>query len=256
MNSYEAKLEARRERLLASAEKARIESNARAQSAIDRLPSCGSPILIGHHSEKRHRRAIERSDNDMRKSIEADKKASRLAQRAAAVGSGGISSDDPEAIDKLKAELAKMQEMQNLVKAGNKAYKSGGNDALRAVMGDKIADSVIGLMANSWYGNKPFPAYDLSNRSANMRRVQQRIEQLEKAAAQEQKPDVEGDGFVIRENAEANRIQIIFDGKPAAQVRSVLKANAFRWAPSEGAWQRHLNNAGRYAAQCVARALL
>lgn len=34
----------------------------------------GQPILVGHHSEKRHRRDIERMDNNMRKSVEESKK--------------------------------------------------------------------------------------------------------------------------------------------------------------------------------------
>lgn len=48
---------------------------------------------------------------------------------------------------------------------------------------------------------------------------------------------------------------ILFPGKPDASVRDLLKANGFRWAPSEGAWQRHLNNGGRYAASRVIASL-
>lgn len=40
---------------------------------------------------------------------------------------------------------------------------------------------------------------------------------------------------------------IIFDGKPEADVRAVLKKHGFKWAPSQGAWQRMLNPAGKYA---------
>ena len=46
---------------------------------------------------------------------------------------------------------------------------------------------------------------------------------------------------------EAMRLQIIFDGKPEADVRAVLKKHGFKWAPSQGAWQRMLNPAGKYA---------
>ena len=255
MNAYEEKLEVRRQRLLDRASKARNESNRRAQSSIDRLPSCGSPILIGHHSENRHRRAIEKSDNDMRMAVDADKKADRLEQRAASVGKGGISSDDPEAVAKLEKKLARLQEMQDLMKAGNKAYKKGGNDALREAVGDKLADAAIGLMAKSWYGNKPFPSYELTNNSANVRRIEKRIEDLKVAASTESSEDIEGEGYTIRENTDINRIQIIFDGKPNEDVRATLKANGFRWSRYEMAWQRQLNNAGRYAAKVATRDL-
>ncbi len=63
------------------------------------------------------------------------------------------------------------------------------------------------------------------------------------------------DGVKLVENVEANRVQLLFPGKPAADIRDVLKRNGFRWAPSEGAWQRQLNNAGIYAAQQVLKYL-
>jgi len=43
----------------------------------------GQPILVGHHSERRHRRAIERADNAMRRGIEESDKAKYFAGRAA-----------------------------------------------------------------------------------------------------------------------------------------------------------------------------
>ena len=55
-------------------------------------------------------------------------------------------------------------------------------------------------------------------------------------------------------NREENRVQIIFDGKPDADVRAALKQNGFRWAPSQGAWQRMLNQNGICAARQVTEA--
>ena len=43
----------------------------------------GQPILVGHHSERRHRRDLDRIDSHMRKSIEEDKKADYFSNRAA-----------------------------------------------------------------------------------------------------------------------------------------------------------------------------
>lgn len=50
-------------------------------------------------------------------------------------------------------------------------------------------------------------------------------------------------------------VQIVFDGKPEPEVRDLLKRNGFRWAPSQGAWQRQLNNNGIYAAKDVLKEL-
>ena len=52
-------------------------------------------------------------------------------------------------------------------------------------------------------------------------------------------------------NQEENRVQILFDGKPDAVIRSELKHAGFRWAPSQGAWQRMLNHDGIYAAKTI-----
>ncbi len=45
-----------------------------AASRIGSFIPMGQPILVGHHSEKRHRRDISRIDNQMRKSVEESKK--------------------------------------------------------------------------------------------------------------------------------------------------------------------------------------
>jgi hypothetical protein len=49
-------------------------------------------------------------------------------------------------------------------------------------------------------------------------------------------------------NYEMDRLQLIFDGKPAYEVISKLKQNAFKWAPSQMAWQRQLTNNAIYGA--------
>lgn len=44
-------------------------------------------------------------------------------------------------------------------------------------------------------------------------------------------------GRVVQDWAE-NRLRIIFDERPAAEIIAELKRYGFRWAPSQGAWQR------------------
>lgn len=64
----------------------------------------GQPILVGHHSERRHRRAIERADNAMRKSIEESDKAKYFAGRAASA-----------AYTASRADLADKRYLQNRI---------------------------------------------------------------------------------------------------------------------------------------------
>lgn len=59
------------------------------------------------------------------------------------------------------------------------------------------------------------------------------------------------DLFKVVENAEIMRLQIFFDEKPDADIRAILKSNGFKWAPSNGAWQRQLTVNARYALERV-----
>jgi hypothetical protein len=64
-------------------------SEGRYKAAMDGIRGIepGQPILVGHHSERGHRRALERHDNNMRASIEEQSKAEHWANRAKASGS-------------------------------------------------------------------------------------------------------------------------------------------------------------------------
>lgn len=242
MNAYEAKQEARRERLEAAAGKALERAAAAFKRAdlreeVSGIPF-GQPVLVGHHSERRHRAAIDRADNAMRKSIDESKRARELAGRASSVGTGGISSDDPDAIAKLREELATCEKRQSDMKEYNAKWKADGNKAGRQTDGTWI--------------DPPYPAFCLTNNSANARRIKQRIAQLESAATREHKEVDRPGGIRLVQNVEENRLQIIFPGKPDDATRAKLKSHGFRWSPLAGAWQRHLSNAAIWAAdQCL-----
>jgi len=51
----------------------------------------------------------------------------------------------------------------------------------------------------------------------------------------------------VVENAGAMRLQLVFDGKPSDGCCAALKSAGFRWAPSQGAWQRQLTDNARAA---------
>jgi hypothetical protein len=87
-------------------------------------------------------------------------------------------------------------------------------------------------------------------RGAEKRRLKGRIDRL--TAKQERgTTEREVGGIRVVENVEADRIQLIFPGKPSEDERSLLKGRGFRWSPRYGAWQRHLNWNGREAARAV-----
>ena len=125
MNEYEEKQEARRKRYKKKAEQLKEEAERlhdQAHKMAEAIPF-GQPILVGHHSEKRDRRYRERIHNTFGKSFECLDKSEYYEQKATAVGTGGISSDDPDALVKLKEKLESMKRSQALMKAANAAIR-------------------------------------------------------------------------------------------------------------------------------------
>ena len=176
-----------------------------------------------------------------------------------------VKSDDPEVLDFLRAKLAGLEEAHALMVSANAYYRK--NKTLKGFEGIP-ADTMAWITRPgvylpggrngdgsplAFYG-KPFPTYELTNSNANIKRVKQRIETLEAVKASKSIEE-EHDGYTYRENAEAMRVQLRFDGKPDDETRALLKRNGFRWAPSLGVWQRQLNDNGKYAAHRVMEVL-
>lgn len=78
---YTKKRAARFNRFAESAERKAEEFRKKARKDIDFL-SLGEPIKIGHHSEKRHRKAIDDMDRNMRHSFEMEELEKYHRQRA------------------------------------------------------------------------------------------------------------------------------------------------------------------------------
>ena len=157
-------------------------------------------------------------------------------------GMGGISADDPAAIEKLQKKLDGLERSQLIMKEVNAYYRKHGKlDGCALLSPDQI-EKLKASMASSWRSDpRPFESYQLTNNNAEIRRVKARIEQLSKQAQQEFS-GWEFDGGRVEMNREDNRLQVFFDGKPDADTRAELKSSGFRWAPSVGAWQRQLTD--------------
>lgn len=179
-----------------------------------------------------------------------------LLDKIRSVGTGGISSDDPQAVEKLEAKLAALEKNQEMMKAANAAIRMkdpAKGDAKLAELGYTPED-IAKLRAPDFCGRIGYPAYALQNNNANIRRIRGRIAELKKRT--ENTPEGwEFDGGRVVVNTTENRLQIIFDGKPDADIRTELKGEGFRWAPSQGAWQRQLTDNAMRAARrlkCIA----
>ena len=97
----------------------------------------------------------------------------------------------------------------------------------------------------------PYPSYVLSNNNQEIHRIKKRLETL----TQNREVGFQGwefEGGKVVANSDNNRLQVFFDAIPPAEVREALKGHGFRWARSEGAWQRQLSGNAIYAARHIA----
>ncbi len=161
-----------------------------------------------------------------------------------------IKSDDVNAIEKLKEKLAKLEESQELMKATNaiiRKKKLTDTEKIEQITKLGISEATAAkLLLPSHCCAYGFASYELTNNNATIRSTKQRIEHLEKLAEQAATTTIEEqtteiNGTQIIDNLEAQRVQIIFPGKPDADTRTELKRNGFKWAPSQGAWQNYRN---------------
>lgn len=174
-----------------------------------------------------------------------------LIDKIRSIGHGGIQSDDPAAIEKLKKAIEVAESGHATMKAINAYYRAHGSLDGCDLLSEKQRLQLSAQMSRDWRTSPvPFESFALTNSSANIRRMRERLASLEKVKSAETK-EQEYKGVRVVENAEAMRIQLFFPGKPDEATRTLLKSNGFLWAPSVGAWQRQLTANGKYATKSV-----
>jgi prefoldin subunit 5 len=192
----------------------------------------GQPILVGHHSEGRHRALLKKIDAAHRRASEAIEKSEYYEIRAeTAENNHSINGDDPEALTRYQDKLSKLEKTQEYMKAVNKAWKQG----KAALMDLGLSEAKSEELANDL--KKPCPTWQLSNNSAEIRRVKEKLETLKKLDRMETE-NIKFIGGEMLVNVEINRIQFIFEDIPSPEIRATLKSHGFKWARSQGAWQR------------------
>lgn len=163
-----------------------------------------------------------------------------------------IYSNDEFAVEKLQNKLSDHEELHAKMKAQNAYYRKHGTmKGYEGITDEEAAERDAKIKAAMYWEQQPFPSYYLSSNNAEIKRIRARIESITKLKAEAEQPTEDRypqiDGVKVVENAEAMRIQLIFDGKPSDNVRAVLKSHGFRWSPSFRAWQRQLTENGKYA---------
>ena len=174
-----------------------------------------------------------------------------------------IMSSDHDALKKLQEKIDKAEKLQQWMKDTNatiRKHSKAGKDAQVAAlvaMGHTQTDAAKLVKSDSVW-EIGYAHYELTNNNANIRRMKQRVVEIERLRATPTKQtevvtSAGGDSKIrIVDNTEANRLQLFFPGKPSEAIRSKLKENGFRWTPSVGCWQAYRN----YRAQTCADEVL
>ena len=130
-----------------------------------------------------------------------------------------------------------------------RAQAAENNTAISSDDPEAIAKLESGMEYHPW-DKKPFASCTLSNNNRNIRTTEKRIQKLSQA----KELGYTGwafEGGRVEANGDKNRLQIFFDEIPSEEVRTELKGWGFKWARSEGAWQRQLSDNAIYAASRI-----
>jgi hypothetical protein len=248
MNYYEERKQAKIERLRRyAANKERIA----AANGFDILHESnsgipfGQPILVGHHSEGRHRRHLARLNARIDKGMQASKDAERLSQAAdIAESRTDIDSDNPEAPQLIAERLAKLEKLQVNNRTMNKLVKKCKGDV--KVLTELIKTAfpefkephltASNLLTPDFAGRIGIPDYVSTNLAAKIRRYKKRQESIKVVQSGFEPFEINK----IKIELINGQVQIYFGYKPCEATRTALKRSplAFKWSYTQERWVR------------------
>jgi DNA-binding Lrp family transcriptional regulator len=158
---------------------------------------------------------------------------------------------DKDAVEKLTEKLKQLEESQETMKQVNAYYRKNGSLDGCTLISQKTINSIKDLMIRIPYHTQPFASYELTNNNASIKATKERLEALQKLKEEGTKETIQSEVCKVVENSELMRIQLLFDGVPSEQIRSILKSHGFKWSPYNKAWQRQLTDNARYSTKKV-----
>ena len=147
-------------------------------------------------------------------------------------------------VERLQSKLDTLTDLQEIMKAANKIVRS------KKMSEEEQIDELLALGLNEQQAIeilKPterwqsvgFPTYQLQNNLAKIKATQEAIYRHKAMAEADDKEIKFNGGRVVVCNSD-ERMRFYFDEIPSVEVRNLMKRNAFKWSPKNGAWQRQL----------------
>lgn len=199
----------------------------------------------------RNEKRCNSADNRLRELIDFRERALKAIRRTLQPELRPIMAGDADATARLAEKIIEAKAMQELMRSVNAAHKRYLKDPATldaCELSDQAKQIIRDYKPQYSWEPHPFAPYQLKNNNANIRRMEQRLAQLEQA---HQTPETVTEAGDIRiEDCPAdNRVRLFFPGKPDAEICDRLKSSGFRWAPSIGCWQEYRNGRSLAVAQ-------
>ena len=162
----------------------------RAHGIADMIP-VGQPVLVGHHSEGRHRRDLKRIDSGMRQGVQSMDMAAHHRGKADGIATQlerSIFSDDVDAVERLQERIAGLEQERARMKAINKEIRKGKGwqarlEAEGITLTEREGKQLVDVAKFQPYyckeGLPVFPPYALQNLGGNINRLKKRLKELD-----------------------------------------------------------------------------
>lgn len=251
--TYRERRERKAERLREWADQREAKGRAQVEGArtISSYIPFGQPILVGHHSEKRHRRDLDRIDRGFSNGYGNIEKADSFRSRAdniEAAADRAIYDDDPDAIERLEEKIAKLEAERERNKTFNKTHAFVGDNRFdREGRVGEIVGKRTGFVTVRFKDGttedvpraRVFPAlssYVASNLNGLLGTTRKRLDYLKRQRDNDAtRTTREAAGATIARNANG-WLEVAFPDKPEREILDELRAAGFFWDRKRMCW--------------------
>lgn len=207
---------------------------------------CLSTMISGpsNFPASRYQKRSDAVDRRLSELVEFRGRALAAIRRALCPEKAPIMAGDADAVERLRAKIAEAEARQERMKAINETYRAflkrpQSLDASGLSDGEKAL--VRAYKPEYSFDRQPCARYELTNNSANIRRMRERLAEIEATKAAPT-TEAQGEAARIEDSPAENRVRLYFPGKPDEGIRTTLKRNGFRWTPSLACWQAYRNS--------------
>jgi len=180
--TYRERRERRAQRLHEWADKREAKAQAASDTAHrigDQIPF-GQPILVGHHSERAHRRAVGRIDRATSQTVEHSRRAGDFRSRAdniEAAAERAIYSDDENAAERLREKIATLEAERQRIKRYNASCRKAAPDP--SALDERQRRELESQRSIGWLNpDGSFRPYMTTNLGGTINRTRKRLAQI------------------------------------------------------------------------------